>query len=324
MATYYASSLASGGGAGTSGDPFTLAECDSTSGNVVGGDKVWVKGDGTYTLAADFTTANGTSTAPIVFETYTTTTGDGGDADIALVDYKFTFGQYTTWIGGAFTAAKAGSGKNAFEVLDYSALHNCSFDATYSSGFDTLARVRSSLLVNVSITTSGTDPINQVVQGDNGTRLLRCRITTPQNLQVTCGEAIECVFDQAHVSFTPYAEIGGIFRKNVIYDTDSGLSVDLSNAGTVGPVIEDNIIYTSAAYGVTFSGTQTLTPVLRNNAIGNCTSGRVNLANGAVEFGAVTLTADPFTDGASGDFSLNNTAGGGALCRGVGLTPPAA
>lgn len=32
----------------------------------------------------------------------------------------------------------------------------------------------------------------------------------------------------------------------------------------------------------------------------------------------IVLTADPFTDSANGDFTLNDVAGGGAICRGVG------
>ena len=35
--------------------------------------------------------------------------------------------------------------------------------------------------------------------------------------------------------------------------------------------------------------------------------------------GDITLTADPFTAGASGDFSLNSTAGGGALLKAAGF-----
>jgi hypothetical protein len=35
-------------------------------------------------------------------------------------------------------------------------------------------------------------------------------------------------------------------------------------------------------------------------------------------FGFITLTASPFTNAGSGDYSLNTTAGGGAACRGAG------
>lgn len=317
MATYFVSTSATGGGIGTSGDPFTLHECDSASGNVSAGDEVWVKGDGTYTLTGDLTTANGTSTGPIVFETYLTTTGDGGHASIDIGDYKLTFGQYLTWVGGAFSATTTGG--NTFEVLDMGALHNCSFDINVSSGFPTISRIRSSLLNGVRITTAGADPINQLIQGDNGTRFVRCRFNTPQKLNITCGEAVKCIFNGAHVTFTPWGEIGGVFRKNVIYDTDSGLTISLNNTGTLCTV-EDNIIYTSAAYGITFTGSQTVTSILRNNAIGNCTSGLVNLGNGAREYDTITLTENPFTDAANGDFSLSGSSGGGDLCRGQGLT----
>jgi hypothetical protein len=34
--------------------------------------------------------------------------------------------------------------------------------------------------------------------------------------------------------------------------------------------------------------------------------------------GDVTLTANPFTNPTTGDFSLNTAAGGGALCKGTG------
>jgi hypothetical protein len=51
----------------------------------------------------------------------------------------------------------------------------------------------------------------------------------------------------------------------------------------------------------------------RNNAAGANTAG--NYENWATPEGAITLTADPFTNAAAGDFSLNTTAGGGAALR---------
>jgi hypothetical protein len=48
---------------------------------IAAGDKVWVKGSADYTEALTLTVV-GTATAPIVFEGYTTTTGDGGMATV--------------------------------------------------------------------------------------------------------------------------------------------------------------------------------------------------------------------------------------------------
>jgi hypothetical protein len=47
------------------------------------------------------------------------------------------------------------------------------------------------------------------------------------------------------------------------------------------------------------------------------TSGNTNTSSSG-SFGFVTLSADPFTNASSNDFSLNNTAGGGAACRAAG------
>jgi hypothetical protein len=54
-----------------------------------------------------------------------------------------------------------------------------------------------------------------------------------------------------------------------------------------------------------------------NNAYGNNFSGAIR--NQAALPGDVTLTADPFTNKGSGDFSLNSAAGGGALCKQAGF-----
>jgi hypothetical protein len=53
----------------------------------------------------------------------------------------------------------------------------------------------------------------------------------------------------------------------------------------------------------------------------NCASGGNTSGNfsSCTEEGSITLTADPFTNAAGGDFSLNSAAGGGALLKGAGL-----
>ncbi len=47
-----------------------------------------------------------------------------------------------------------------------------------------------------------------------------------------------------------------------------------------------------------------------------------NAANGTNDMTVTTLTADPFTNAAGGDFSLNNTAGGGAVLRALNFAMP--
>jgi hypothetical protein len=53
------------------------------------------------------------------------------------------------------------------------------------------------------------------------------------------------------------------------------------------------------------------------NAFGNNTTNRGSPWTATP--GDVTLTASPFTNASAGDYSLNSTAGGGALCKGAGF-----
>lgn len=101
-------------------------------------------------------------------------------------------------------------------------------------------------------------------------------------------------------------------------NTNSGF--ETRNAPTLsGSVFVNCIAYGNGAYGwdfnvVTGSG-------LINCASGNNTSGRTD-GNETFDLGVITLTADPFTNAAGGDFSLNNTVGGGALLRSLGYGIP--
>lgn len=74
------------------------------------------------------------------------------------------------------------------------------------------------------------------------------------------------------------------------------------------------VAWGNSGYGfVDISGTS----VLQSCAMGSNTSGAVS-GSGSFQFGNITLTVDPFTNAAAGDFSLNTTAGGGALLKGTG------
>jgi len=102
----------------------------------------------------------------------------------------------------------------------------------------------------------------------------------------------------------------------VAYD-NSGSGISFGGSYGSGTV-ENCILVSNGAYGVTWAATQRNAGLSWNyNAFYNNTSGaRNNVIAGAND---VTLTGDPFTNGAAGDFSLNSTAGAGAACRAVGF-----
>lgn len=81
--------------------------------------------------------------------------------------------------------------------------------------------------------------------------------------------------------------------------------------------IFDNIIDSNGGYGVEMQDANTFGLQI-NNAFRANTSGKYENTPRLI-LGEVVPTSDPFTNSATDDFSLNNTAGGGAELRGAGV-----
>lgn len=84
--------------------------------------------------------------------------------------------------------------------------------------------------------------------------------------------------------------------------------------------LQNNLIYGNSGWGVNVASISSTTlqkilfPLNRHNAWGSNTSG--NYQNIPAGVNDKTLTTNPFTDSANDDFTLNDTAGGGAECKG--------
>jgi hypothetical protein len=91
-------------------------------------------------------------------------------------------------------------------------------------------------------------------------------------------------------------------------------------AGNFNYMALNCIAYGNSAYGYN-GGSASQLALLLACARGSNTSGATNGTITSDE-APVTLTADPFTNAAGGDYSLNTTAGGGALLRGTGQPGP--
>jgi hypothetical protein len=112
--------------------------------------------------------------------------------------------------------------------------------------------------------------------------------------------------------------IGNAFVSN----TSDGFAYDSGGTGIKAFFVQNNIFWGNGGWGININTGIAPGPIaLFTNAFGSNTSGthQWGTSNGAMDVGDITLTATPFNNAASGDFSLNSTAGGGALVRGAGF-----
>lgn len=107
----------------------------------------------------------------------------------------------------------------------------------------------------------------------------------------------------------------GNFFHNVIVDSTND-GIFLTGSGIYDSCIQGNIFQGNGGYGLNSDTVPDNLNFADFNAYRSNTSGQANgITQGANE---VTLTADPFTNASSGDYTLNDTAGGGAACKAVG------
>lgn len=320
----YVSSLAGGGGDGSSGSPWTLTEAAT---NAVEDDRVNVKDDGTYTLTADFTPSNGGSnTGCIVWRGYTSVIGDGGvatidggasyQAEMTASGHYFQSIEFTA-SGSIPTLQVSSGGDNTYldacRVLNTGTGKAAQFDG---SGMQSLSR---SFFQCVS---------ERVIDTSRELLMHSCHITRTASsgyalVDFSAVYATACIF-ACNGYGRAMSGAGGFLSGNVFYDA-SGDFIDLTYMRVLHLV--DNIFWTSGGYALDISANWDYPGlvVMVNNAMGNLTSGRINSAAGdIVERSPITLTQDPFVDAANGDFRPNDAAGGGRLCKFMGLEAPAA
>ena len=112
----YVTAAAAGGGAGTSGSPWTLVEGYT---NAVAGDRVNIKNDSTYTLSANFAVANaGSPGSPIIFRGYSSSIGDGDLGRASGTGAIITTNMPTIDCGSSYSLAWASKSDVYFESIN--------------------------------------------------------------------------------------------------------------------------------------------------------------------------------------------------------------
>lgn len=286
----------------------------------VSGMSAWLA-TGTYTLSgATVNTAGGpinlnATTGRIDFEGYNTTRGDRGTPPV------INAGTQT-----ALTLFKmAGAIATPQHVVNVKVDGN---SQTSITGFDSAEYGQGPYLCVATACTTGFHSANSRGQA------VRCQATTcgtgfSANLwQVsrcladsctTVGFAMSsqervasrCIADSCAIGFNGASGFQCVFDQCIAYNsTGDGFRLDRAVALAC-------IAYGNGGYGFDTS-TSTRSAILINCAAGSNTSGNTDGSTSRIiEENLTALTADPFVDAASGDFNINNTAGGGAALRAV-------
>lgn len=152
-----------------------------------------------------------------------------------------------------------------------------------------------------------------------------CRITNCVSgiiLSYGYGDLVmrSCLIDNNSTDGVNFKDTGYLLDLSgcVFYANGDGLDVSGATASPQRWVVVDCIFAENTAYGIRGPANGDLLFALCNyNAYYTTgTAATLNITAGSAD---VTLTADPFTNKAGGDFSLNATAGGGAACKDVGF-----
>ena len=135
--------------------------------------------------------------------------------------------------------------------------------------------------------------LHNCIISDNGSYGINLNRATTN----TCGIYLEnCVLYNNPTANFRYAGNSGsqgamIFKRSIFYGVGANTNINYVVAGR-----SDGTVIISCAFG------------------GSGAFSNLNCGTGE---DAITLSANPFTNAATGDFSLNTTAGGGAACRGI-------
>jgi len=312
------------------------ASFDEAMSNAAPGERVNVL-EGSYSPTVLTQTNNGTATAPIYWRGYSSTIGDlqdvgrlsrTGKLDVSnfpVIDFgtsgTVSFGSRT--ILENLHLQNGHTGTN-FNGLSAGFARRCLFEAKSTTNTATLETVEFgnyTSCIDCDGFHNGTraDGLQSVFSLLDRSQAIGCQAWNPSTGDGTgfnCGLfgfAYGCLAHDLTLGASVSSFASG-FNRGTIYNVKSdGIKISSSQ----GNGVTDNIIYNVGGYAINMTS-QNSVPV-SNNAYGLATSGGTNGFGDIPIFDLIALTADPFTDAANGDFTLNGVAGGGAACKGVSL-----
>ncbi len=296
------------------------------------GNKVWTK-SGTYSYSTGLSAY--TAISPI-FYGYEATRGDGGARP--LITSATNSVDLITFSGGA--------GYNAFENINFShtagtrgkgfarsgggthpviTCYKCKFTGCSNAIADASGAYYSPLILRSVEITATTGAAITFGQSGGVVRVFSSYIHDNGGAGINAASGASpalfvndtIIADSTGDGITSASTTAVVYLQNCTITGNTGDGIQVASTNPVNFMAVNSVIYGNGAYGINLPSTQEQSQNTMYNAFGSNTSGNVN--NGTTGTSPVTLTADPFTNAAGGDYSLNATAGGGAACRDAGL-----
>ncbi|RPJ23798.1 MAG: hypothetical protein EHM35_16910, partial [Planctomycetaceae bacterium] len=299
---------------------------------LLGGMQTWVRGTFPITVNDIAILVSGTANAPIATTGYGSVRGDGGKAILTTATLQTLIrmtGNLQTWrnfdlteaAGGTNAVVMAGS-RCVLENVD--ATRGVAIELLVLSGNDNKIRRCSfdgaGVNDDVAAITGFANLIEQSVFKGSG---------NGHGLVVSAGNHVRYNVIESNFLDGIHHPAGGVFgatfqQNTLAYNSRDGIrlaSTD-ANGGTANIHIEGNLITHNGGYGVLFSPSDLSASAgaivwAKTNVVGNAFFGNALGKSGNLPpfLDDTDLTADPYTDGAGGVFTLNSVAGGGALVR---------
>lgn len=309
----------------------------------IAGNAIWIK-SGTYTITSGITfSTTGTISAPVIVSGYGTVHGDGGQATITTSTNsvaKLTMSNVSNfsvrYLKIADTAATRGNGINLSSGGSGLVFYGCTVDGS-SVGVNWVNNITNVSVENSSIINCKSHGISPFTGTHRFTGCYICS-NLGSGIQFGTGGGVSATAQVSYCVISGNSARGilsllgpannlaiGLDLNNSTISNNGTDGVYFSGASTGTDVIfgQNNLIYGNGGAGV---ATQVNTNDRNNydaslfdfNFYGSNTSGNYsNILPGLND--NISLTVSPFTNSAAGDFSLNATAGGGAVCRAAGF-----
>lgn len=282
---------------------------------------------GTYTLTTQVT-VDTSARAKLKLWGYNAAHGDNGTKPLITTATDSTF---------LFRATSATAGYVQWENLSFSTTATTKAAGIYCSASQTALLAYACKF--------DTFPGAMISDGDGPVSFIACELTACTTQSYTGNAALivhGCYIHDGGASATQFRIFKAAVFTNTIFDTITGGTCVLINGDNVQAVFVNNTFYNNSGGKCIDAGDGPYLLVFANNIFYSNSGGAFNLADPAIDtnhfrglynaFGSngsstnytadptdITLTADPFTNGGSGNFGLNSTAGGGAVVKAAGF-----